>query len=92
MFDFTLIKALINRMICDALRDLVPFIQIKKREKHPWRGVTFSKVAGGLNLKIMECVCVRARGRGGQFLKSRFWYVRLLPLNFSQPLVIAIAC
>ena len=32
--------------ICDALRDLVPFLQLKKREKHPWRSVTFSKVAG----------------------------------------------
>ena len=27
---------------CDALRDLVPFVQFKKREKHPWRSVTFS--------------------------------------------------
>ena len=32
--------------ICDVLRDLVPFLQFKKREKHPWRIVTFSKVAG----------------------------------------------
>ena len=31
--------------ICDAFHDLVPFIQFKKREKHPWRNVTFSKVA-----------------------------------------------
>ena len=30
----------------DVLRDLVPFVQFKKREKHPWRSVTFSKVAG----------------------------------------------
>ena len=22
--------------ICDALRDLVPFVEFKKREKHPW--------------------------------------------------------
>ena len=29
---------------CDALRDLVPFAQFKKREKHPWRSVAFSKV------------------------------------------------
>ena len=28
---------------CDALRDLVPFVQFKKREKHSWRSVTFSK-------------------------------------------------
>ena len=27
--------------ICDVLRDLVPFVQSKKREKHPWRNVTF---------------------------------------------------
>ena len=31
---------------CDALRDLVPFVQFKKREKHTWRSVNFSKVAG----------------------------------------------
>ena len=30
-----------------VLRELVPFVQFKKREKHPWRTVTFSKVAGG---------------------------------------------
>ena len=28
-------------IICDALRDLVPFAHIKKREKHPWNSVTF---------------------------------------------------
>ena len=27
--------------MCDALRDLVPFVQYKKREKHPWRSVNF---------------------------------------------------
>ena len=32
--------------ICGALRDLVPFVQFKKREKHSWRSVSFSKVAG----------------------------------------------
>ena len=32
--------------ICDALRDLVSFVQFKKREKHPWRSDTLSKVAG----------------------------------------------
>ena len=29
-------------IICDAL---LPFVQFKKREKHPWRIFTFSKVA-----------------------------------------------
>ena len=30
--------------ICDALRDLVLFLQFKKREKHPWSSVNFRKV------------------------------------------------
>ena len=30
----------------DALCDVVSFAQFKKREKHKWRNVTFSKVAG----------------------------------------------
>ena len=30
-------------MICGALRDLVAFAQFKKRAKHPWRSVNFSK-------------------------------------------------
>ena len=38
---------------CGALHDLVPFVQFKKREKHPWRSVNFSKVAGfSLQLKL----------------------------------------
>ena len=32
--------------ICDALQHLVPFEQFKKCKQHPWRSVTFSKVAG----------------------------------------------
>ena len=32
--------------ICGVLRDLVPFVQFKKREKYPRRSVNFSKVAG----------------------------------------------
>ena len=28
--------------LCDALRDLIPFVQFKKREKHPSRIITFS--------------------------------------------------
>ena len=29
--------------IGDTLRNLVPFVQLKERGKHPWRGATFSK-------------------------------------------------
>ena len=51
-------------VICGALRDLVPFDQFKKREKHPWGNTpplvffTFFKlykwyrIAQGINLKI----------------------------------------
>ena len=30
-------------IIEDALGDLVPLVQFKKREKHPWRSDTFTK-------------------------------------------------
>ena len=37
----------LRQFICDViLRDLVPFVQFKKREKHQWRSVSFSKVLG----------------------------------------------
>ena len=38
---------------CDALRDLVAFVQFKKREKHPWRSVNFNKVP--LKLTLHGC-------------------------------------
>ena len=31
-------------LICGALRDLVPFVQFRKREKHPWKSVNLSKL------------------------------------------------
>ena len=31
--------------ICGILRNLVPSVQSKKLEKHPWKSDTFSKVA-----------------------------------------------
>ena len=33
-------------IICDALRNSVPFVQFKKHGKHPRRSATFSKVVG----------------------------------------------
>ena len=38
------IYRLFKMLICDALRYLLPFVQFKKREKHPRRSVNFSKV------------------------------------------------
>ena len=44
------LKNLVDVIRCDdgsdTLRRLVPFVQFRKREKHPWRSVAFSKVAG----------------------------------------------
>ena len=37
-------QSVFNRPRYDALRHLVPFTEFKKREKHPWRSVNFSKV------------------------------------------------
>ena len=46
--------------ICDALRNLVPFLQFKKCEKHSWRSVNFSKVArttsGQLKITLVDCL------------------------------------
>ena len=33
-------------MTCDALHDLVSFVQLKKHEKHPWCNITFNNVEG----------------------------------------------
>ena len=43
-YDLSLIGNKQNE--CDASRDLIPFVQFKRREKHPWKSVNFSKVAG----------------------------------------------
>ena len=39
------IRLQMNVNICDALRDLVPFVQFKKRKNLPGRRDTLSKVA-----------------------------------------------
>ena len=42
--DFELFHKLLHQTaieICGALRDLVPFVQFKKREKHPRKSVTY---------------------------------------------------
>ena len=44
LVQFYLVFLLFDK--CGVLRDLVPFVQLKKSEKHPWRSVNFSKVAG----------------------------------------------
>ena len=51
---------------CGALRDLVPFVQFKKREKHSWRSVNFSKVAGFKNVTLLKLTLLH--GRFSRFL------------------------
>ena len=46
MKNFMFMRAGFSNSIYDVLRDLVPFVQFKKREKRPWKSVTFSKVTG----------------------------------------------
>ena len=42
--------------ICDVLLDLVPFVQLKKREKHPWRSVNFSNFSNvNFNFNHSNC-------------------------------------
>ena len=41
-----ILRDVVYRKICDALRDFVPFVEFEKREQHPSKSVTFSKVAG----------------------------------------------
>ena len=37
-----------KKTIWGPLHDMVPFVQFKKHEKHPWKNVAFIKVAGSL--------------------------------------------
>ena len=40
------------KAICDGLCDLEALVQFEKHDKHPWRSVNFSKVAG---FKLQGC-------------------------------------
>ena len=42
--------------VCDAVRDLVLFVQFKKRGKRPWRSAPFSIVAGFSNVSLWACL------------------------------------
>ena len=46
MCVFNCFLKILESVICDALRDLVPFVQFEKAEEEPWKSVTFRKVAG----------------------------------------------
>ena len=37
--NYNIISAMPHSKIWDAMLNLIPFVQFKKREKHPWRSV-----------------------------------------------------
>ena len=41
---YSTMSAMVLVYKCDALRDMVPFAQFNKCEKHEWRRVAFSKL------------------------------------------------
>ena len=63
--------------ICDALRDLVPFVQFENREKHPWRSVNFSKVAGFKRYRISQRITYNENKCSGISWKKKFEKVNL---------------
>ena len=56
--------------LCDALLDLVLFLRFKRREKHPWRNVSFSKVAGLKITLLHRCFSLFLNGTHGTKLRK----------------------
>ena len=45
-----------RKYICDAWRDLVPFAQFKKREKHLWKKVTFCDTLSSTPATVLKVI------------------------------------
>ena len=86
-----------SKTICDALRDLVPFVQFEKREKHPWRSVNFSKVAAWSRsftkistarwvfftfFKLCKCYQIAQRTTYSSASQKQFSIVKMCDLSF----------
>ena len=85
------------KVICGALRDLVPVMQFWKREKHPWRSVTFKPATltkitllHGCLSRFLNCINgTKSRNAPhyascmhAQILSNGFWVVsRLLQIQ-----------
>ena len=61
----------LHNIKCDNLRDLLPFVQFKKREKHPRRSFTFSKVAGQKPATLLKLTLLH--GCFSRFLNCTKW-------------------
>ena len=66
---------------CNALHDLVAFIQFKKREKHPWRSVNFSKVAGWKLTLLHGCFSRFLNGTNGTKSRNE---PQIIPYNLQS--------
>ena len=62
-FDTVLFESFEVETHLNVLCDLVPLIQFKKREKHPWRTVIFSKVSGFSRRIVWVCLTILWDGR-----------------------------
>ena len=62
---------IMSYIICDALGDVVPFVQFQKRAKHSCRRVTLSKGAASSG-RIWDCSWTDLEGEGQIFFK-REW-------------------
>ena len=71
--------------VCDVFRALVPFVQLKKREKHPWRSVTFSKVAGYKPANLLKATLLD--GCFSRFFQLFIWYqiAQNITYDFRSP-------
>ena len=72
----------------DGLRDLVLFVQLQKREKHPWRSDIFSKVAGfsfSLQLQASDCNFTKSNTSPWvffTFFKLHKWYLIVQSVSY----------
>ena len=76
--------------ICDALQDFSPFVPFKKREKYPWRTVTFSRFQAG------DCNFTKSNTRPWvlfTFFKLYKWYkiAQSIIYNIVNPLATNVA-
>ena len=76
---------------CDALRDLVPFVQFKKREKQPWRCLTFVKVTffHGCFSRFVNCINAtksREKSYKWKFNALQRYCLSITPENTRKPL------
>ena len=67
--------------MCGALRNLVPFVQFKKREKHPWRSVNLVKLQAKINTAPWVFFTFLNRTNGIKLRNASHMIVMAMPLK-----------